>query len=297
MVDFVPFLARSVAALNPNTRELRQALYDRARKTLIEKHRAHDPTLLHTDLRAESAALEAAIRRVEANVAPRASSSPPDFVYEIYDTPADEFQDRPPLLDMRRRLRIVAAAFGALVILLAGVAAYSFRPGILLSARSFLNERKVNAPVVQPASDTSYIYMRQLVYYRTNYPVGTIIVDKAQTFLYVVRPRLAALRYSIGVGPECTTLVGLHHVVRKEEWPGANTPSQLTAATADDQMTNPLGARALDLNEDYRIHGTNASPAMGQRVLKRCIGLVNDDVIDLYDRTPLGSRVVVLPEQ
>src|SRR5262245_48514776 len=59
--------------------------------------------------------------------------------------------------------------------------------------------------------------MRQLVYYRTNQPVGTLVVDKNQTFLYVVRPNVSALRYNIGVGPECTTLSGMYHVVRKEE--------------------------------------------------------------------------------
>jgi L,D-transpeptidase catalytic domain len=297
MVDYVSFLNRAVAALNPNTRELRQALYDRARKTLIEKLRASNPTLSNADLSAESAALEASIRRVEADAVRRAAPPPrPNLAYETDDTPLDEYQDRPPLTDTRKRWRVVAGGFGALVILLAGAASYAYWPRVLASAQSLLHERTVKAPAIQPADDTSYIRMRQLVYYRTNYPVGTIIVDKSQTFLYVVRPMLAALRYSIGVGPECTTLVGFYHVVRKEESPIWNAPSQKSTDAAYDPMKNPFGARALDLNEDYRIHGTNASPTFVQPLLKRCIGLVNDDVIDLYDRTPLGSRVVVLPE-
>ena len=291
MVDYASFLNRAVAALNPNTRELRQALYDRARKTLVEKLRASDPTFSDTDLSAESAALEASIRRVEADAVRRGSPA-----NETDDTPLNDYQDRAPLTDTRKRWRMVAGAFGALVILLAGAAAYTFWPPILTSAQSLLRERTVKPPAIQPADDTSYIRMRQLVYYRTNYPVGTIIVDKSQTFLYVVRPRLAALRYSIGVGPECTTLVGLYHVVRKEEWPGWNGPSQQSADATNDPIKSPFGARALDLNDDYRIQGTNASPTTGQRALKRCVGLVNDDVIDLYDRTPLGSRVVMLPE-
>jgi lipoprotein-anchoring transpeptidase ErfK/SrfK len=84
--------------------------------------------------------------------------------------------------------------------------------------------------------------------------------------------------------------------VRKEEWPGWRASSQQSANTDLERLKNPLGARALDLNEDYRIHGTNASSLSGQRIAAHCIGLVNDDVIDLYDRTPLESRVVVLPE-
>jgi len=104
------------------------------------------------------------------------------------------------------------------------------------------------------------------------------------------------LRYTIGVAPECTRLVGLYHVVRKEEWPGWNAQSQQSPATAIARKKNPLGARALDLNQDYRIHGSNDAPTNEQRAIKRCIGLDNGDVIDLYDRTPLGSRVVVLPQ-
>ena len=78
----------------------------------------------------------------------------------------------------------------------------------------------------QPAANASYIYLRQPVYYRTNHPVGTIVVDKTQGFLYVVRPSLSALRYGIGVGPECTASAGLYQIVRKEEWPGWKPPAQ-----------------------------------------------------------------------
>jgi len=115
-----------------------------------------------------------------------------------------------------------------------------------------------------------------------------------QGFLYVVRPSLSALRYGIGVGPECTTSAGLYQVVRKEEWPGWKPPSQQSSDPDNDRMKNPLGARALYLNKDYRIHGSNVPLTSEQRVPQSCIRLVNDDVIYLYDRTPLESRVVVL---
>jgi lipoprotein-anchoring transpeptidase ErfK/SrfK len=104
------------------------------------------------------------------------------------------------------------------------------------------------------------------------------VVDKSQTFLYVVRPNLSALRYSIGVGTECTALSGLYHVARKEELPGAKQPA--------------LGSRVIYLDkDDYRIHGLEGSarPSLSEG----CIRLINDDVIYLYNHTPLQTRVVV----
>jgi lipoprotein-anchoring transpeptidase ErfK/SrfK len=296
MVDYFSILVRAVAELNPNSGERRRVLYERARKALAEKFRAGAPQLSDTDLRAESAALEAAIRRIEADYARRAAASQPNPADATYDMPAEAYQDRPPLKDTRKRLGIVAGAFGVLIVLLAGAAVYSYWPRVLPATRTLLYSQRTAKPAEQAAADKNYIYMRQIVYYRTNYPVGTIVVDKSQTFLYLVRPKLAALRYTIGVGPECTKLVGLYHVVRKEEWPGWSAQSQQSPAVASDRKTSPLGARALDLNQDYRIHGTGVTPTNAPRAIERCIALANGDVIDLYDRTPLGSRVVVLPQ-
>ena len=293
MVDYVSFLARAVTTLNPNTIERRHDLYDRARKVLVDKLRAGDPTLSHTDLRAESAALEAAIHRVEIDALRGAVPPQPKPMDEAYDASAEEYQDRPPLKQLRRRPRLVAGAFGVLVILLVGAAAYSW-PRIISSVRSTLIPPSVNTAAEQSAASTGYVHLRQLVYYRTNHPVGTIIVDKSQTFLYVVQPHVSALRYSIGVGPECTTLAGLYHVVRKEELPGWNPPLQQSGNASFDRTKNSIGARALYLNNDYRIHGTNETPTIGQRAPEGCIRLINDDINYLYDRTPVESRVVAL---
>jgi len=177
--------------------------------------------------------------------------------------------------EARRRRRDV-------LFVLAGVAAYSFWPRILSEARNIPASRSAPVAAEQPDVKSEYVRLRQLVYYRTNQPVGTIVVDKSQTFLYVVRPNVSALRYSIGVGKECTSLAGLYHVVRKE-----------TAANGDDGTKNLLGARVLYLDKEYRIHGSNASNVNVQQLPNGCIRLVNDDVIYLYDRTPLESRVVV----
>jgi lipoprotein-anchoring transpeptidase ErfK/SrfK len=92
------------------------------------------------------------------------------------------------------------------------------------------------------------------------------------------------LRYSIGVGAECITLAGLYHVVRKESF-GGNDPAE--------KSLSALGARVIYLDKDSRIHGSNASTATARPVPDGCIRLDNDDVVYLYDRTPLESRVVV----
>jgi len=284
MVDYVPLIARAVATLNPNTSEQRHALYERARKTLVDKLRSTDPTLSHTDVKAERAALEAAILRVERDAIRRAAPPQPRPVHDPY-----EYRDRPPLKDTRKQLRILAGASGLLLILIGAMAAYYFWPRSLAEVRSIASQRSV--PVIpEPADNKSgYVRLRQLVYYRSNQPVGTIVVDKLQTFLYVVRPNTSALRYSIGVGTECTALAGLYHVVRKEELSGGNQSGQQPAI---DRMKTLLGARVLYLNkEDYRIHGFDASS--GPPLSEGCIKLINDDVIYLYDHTPLESRVVV----
>ena len=179
-------------------------------------------------------------------------------------------------------MRILAGVGVVAPLLIGGAAAYTYLPRSLSDMRSDMRtiaSTPRSAPVAaEPADDKSnYVRMRQLVYYRTNQPVGTLVVDKTQTFLYVVRPNVSALRYNIGVGPECIALSGLYRVVRKEE------PAK--------QSGDALGARVLYLDKDYRIHGSGAAVPPGK--LAGCIRLVDDDVIYLYDRTPLESRVVV----
>ena len=293
MADYFPLLARAVAALNPNTKEQRHALYDRARKTLVEKLR--DPTLTQADLKAESEALEAAIQRVEMDALRRAAPPRPAAPSrravpprpkpgrEAYATRAAEYQDRPPLKDARQPLRIIAGALVLALVLGAGWAVYQYWPRTLSDVRSIATPRSVAVIAEQDDAKSDYVRLRQLVYYRTNQPVGTIMVDKSQTFLYVVRPNMSAMRYNIGVGTECTALAGLYHVVRKEELPGNQSGQQ------SGDMSS-LGTRVLYLDKSYRIHGSN--PA-GRALPEGCIRLVNDDVIYLYDRTPLESRVVV----
>src|SRR5262245_937648 len=291
MADYFPLLARAVSALSPNTREQRYALYERARKTLVEK--LSDSGLQHADLRAESAALEAAIQRVEMDAMRRAAPPPPPRpqpprpqpkpARKARTAPPTGYQDITPLRDTRKPLRIAAGALVAALILGAGFAVYQYWPRTLSEVRTIATTKSV-AVAEQEGDKSDYVRLRQLVYYRTNQPVGTIMVDKSQTFLYVVRPNMSALRYNIDLGTECATLAGLYHVVRKEELPANKSVQQSVDMSS-------LGARVIYLDKDYRIHGSN--PAAAARLSEGCIRLINDDVIYLYDRTPLESRVVV----
>jgi lipoprotein-anchoring transpeptidase ErfK/SrfK len=307
MVDYFPVLNRAVEALDPDTQEARRALYDRARRAMIDGLRNSDPTLSDTDLKTQTLALEAAIRRVEAAALQRAAQPrpgqaieqppptpayrpPPPAVSEDEAPPEEDYGDRPPLEDSRKPLRLIAAAAGVFAVLIAGVAAYTFWPG---SSATPPSQRSVAAKRGDPdaAGAAPYVYLRQPVYFRSNHPAGTIVVDKQQNFLYVVRPSLSALRYGIGVGPDCTTAAGLYQIVRKEEWPGLKGRQ----ASDEERSKNPLGARALYLSsEPSRIHGTNSPSTIGRPAPLGCIRLSNDDVIHLYERSPLETRVVVL---
>jgi lipoprotein-anchoring transpeptidase ErfK/SrfK len=144
-------------------------------------------------------------------------------------------------------------------------------------------------------------FRRALVDYKTPEPPGTIIVDTSNTYLYLVLENGKALRYGIGVGREGFTWAGAERISKMAEWPDWNPPSEMIDRQPDLPrfMTggegNPLGARALYLGKSlYRIHGTNQPSTIGTFVSSGCIRLTNEDIVDLYKRIQVGSRVVVL---
>lgn len=144
---------------------------------------------------------------------------------------------------------------------------------------------------------------RQVVAYGGNERPGTVVIDTANTYLYLVLGGGKALRYAIGVGRDGFTWSGVHSVSRKAEWPDWIPPAEMIARQkylprwVAGGPGNPLGARALYLgSSQYRIHGTNDPTTIGKRVSSGCFRLTNEDVIDLYNRVPLGAKVVVLPD-
>lgn len=151
-------------------------------------------------------------------------------------------------------------------------------------------------------------YRKRAVSFRSDYPVGTIVVDTRNKFLYLVQPGGKAIRYGIGVGRQGFSWSGTAVIKRKAKWPTWTPPAAMVArdefaAQWADGMPggpkNPLGARALYLyqgNADtlYRIHGTFVPSSIGKAVSSGCIRMINADVADLYDRVSTGTRVVVL---
>ena len=143
---------------------------------------------------------------------------------------------------------------------------------------------------------------RRTVVYPSDEAPGTIIVDTQNTFLYYILPGGTAIRYGIGVGREGFTWSGVKTVERKAEWPDWTPPPEMIARSPylprfmAGGVTNPLGARAMYLGGTfYRIHGTNAPSTIGSRATAGCIRMANEDVIDLYDRVKVGTKVMVLP--
>ncbi len=143
-------------------------------------------------------------------------------------------------------------------------------------------------------------YQRQLVFFRTTEAPGTIIVHTSERFLYLVQGNNRALRYGIGVGRDGFQWQGLVKISRKAEWPDWTPPPEMIARQPylprfmAGGPGNPMGARALYLGQTvYRIHGTNQPQTIGEAVSSGCFRLVNPDVSDLYDRVPVGTRVVV----
>ena len=151
-------------------------------------------------------------------------------------------------------------------------------------------------------------YHRQVVRYDTDEKPGTIIVDTANKFLYFVLPEGKAVRYGISVGREGFEWRGTARVAMKREWPTWTPPSAMIGRQPElakwrggmpPGLTNPLGARALYLfnkggDSGYRLHGTPEWFSIGKAMSSGCIRLMNQDIIDLYDRADTGAKVIVL---
>jgi lipoprotein-anchoring transpeptidase ErfK/SrfK len=143
-------------------------------------------------------------------------------------------------------------------------------------------------------------WQKMVVFYRTTEPPGTIVVQTNERFLYVIQPGGRALRYGIGVGRDGFQWQGLVKITRKMEWPDWTPPEEMIERQPylprwmAGGPGNPLGARALYLGTTvYRIHGTNRPKTIGTQVSSGCFRLTNPDVSDLYDRVPVGTKVII----
>ena len=143
---------------------------------------------------------------------------------------------------------------------------------------------------------------RQEVSFVTKEPAGTIVVDTPNTYLYYVLGNGRAIRYGVRVGREGFTWTGVQKITKKTEWPDWFPPTEMIERQPylprfmAGGPGNPLGARAMYLGSTvYRIHGTNQPSTIGKFVSSGCIGMLNEDVSDLFDRAKVGTRVVVMP--
>jgi len=156
------------------------------------------------------------------------------------------------------------------------------------------NFRKINAR-----------WRRQFVPYTSTEPQGTVVVDATNHFLYVIFENQTALRYGVGVGRDGFRWYGRARIDRKQLWPRWTPPPEMRERHPelpefiDGGPTNPLGPRAMYLfrkgrDLGYRMHGTLEPWSIGTNASSGCIRMFNEDVIDLYQRCPIGTRVLVL---
>jgi lipoprotein-anchoring transpeptidase ErfK/SrfK len=144
-------------------------------------------------------------------------------------------------------------------------------------------------------------FQRQPVFFRTTEQPGTIVVHSSTRYLYLVQGNNRAIRYGIGVGRDGFRWSGVHRISRKGEWPDWTPPPEMIERQPylprfmAGGPGNPMGARALYIGSTvYRFHGTNQPQTIGSAVSSGCFRMVNPDIIDFYDRVPVGSKVVVL---
>jgi lipoprotein-anchoring transpeptidase ErfK/SrfK len=163
-----------------------------------------------------------------------------------------------------------------------------------------------------PAVDTTAMnssLMRTEVSWKGKDKPGSIVVNVPERRLYLIEPGGKAIRYAVGVGrSEGTNFHGQAVIGRKEKWPHWTPTANMMAAIPlyrhyaggmDGGPDNPLGPRALYLYRDgqdtfFRLHGTTEPETIGQAVSSGCIRLFNQDIIDLYNRVPVGTRVTVV---
>ncbi len=300
---------RAPAAADPTWR---RDIYDRARQMVASQLRSRQPPASMAETANEQAALEAAIEQIEATfAAPGANNR------ETKQRPGGP---APATMGLWIGVAILAAALSA-----GGYVYWSAKPRPPVQSATGVTashpapSRSAAAPVrtsvaavakdgdLPPGvdggstdADLSYVFRRQPTFYRTLEPTGTIIIDKLQHFLYLIRPNNVALRYGIGVGAQCAALVGLRHIAGMAEWPAWQVPPEMAsrklvaASVLPGGPGNPLGARLIALDDGQsRIHGTNAPRTIGTNVTFGCIRLNNDDIVDLYGRVQLNTRVIV----
>ena len=177
---------------------------------------------------------------------------------------------------------------------------------LLAAAPAFAYMTYPTSPTYPPSVNQMYgrpavsSIPRETVSYFGPEAPGTVIVSTTERRLYLIEPDHQALKYGVGVGRQGFTWSGVTRVAMKKEWPSWTPPAAMLKRRPDlprfmkGGIENPLGARALYLGaSEFRIHGSNEPETIGQAVSSGCIRMTNDDVKDLYERVPVGAKVIV----
>ena len=197
--------------------------------------------------------------------------------------------------------------FRAWILIAVGLAAMTSPANAQDTEEQIIKEKDMMALRDQPGyvpnpteEQLDIIYQRQPVFYRTTEAPGTIIVSTSQRYLYLIQGNNRAIRYGIGVGRDGFQWSGKHRITRKAEWPDWRPPPEMIERQPylprfmAGGPGNPLGARALYIGHtEYRIHGTNQPQTIGHAVSSGCFRLTNPDIINLYGRVPIGTKVIV----
>jgi len=188
----------------------------------------------------------------------------------------------------------IAAAFAAFAVLILGI------PHADAAATRYYDKQTHTWREVGGHSRANPV-PRQTIDYDGPYGPNTIVIDTSERRLYYVLNSGKALKYGVGVGREGFQWAGTHRITRKAEWPGWTPPAAMRKRQPglptymEGGPNNPLGARAMYIGSTlYRIHGSNQPWTIGHAVSSGCIRMTNDDVIDLYDKVGVGTKVVVL---
>jgi lipoprotein-anchoring transpeptidase ErfK/SrfK len=192
-------------------------------------------------------------------------------------------------------IRFSSVACSASLLSFLGLSLLSATP-----ARAFGFDLFSNQPQTREGRPLAASIPREVVAYGGPEKPGTIIISTNERRLYYVLDGGQALRYGVGVGRPGFEWSGVRRITNKREWPDWTPPSQMIARRPDlprhmeGGIDNPLGARAMYIGGTlYRIHGSNEPDTIGQAVSSGCIRMTNYDVVDLYDRVKVGTKVVV----
>jgi lipoprotein-anchoring transpeptidase ErfK/SrfK len=292
MVDYYSALLRVVTSPGAGDEQWRSSIYQRARQLLTQRLRARRPPLSQAEIASEQSALDLAIERVEAEIS--------------WTERDDVVAERGPIASPSRFRGAIWIAL-ALVVMAVGASGYSYLMKMKAAHAPPQQAKQATAkedgdlpPGTDGGSseaDLPYVFRRQPTFYRTLEPVGTVIIDRLQHFLYVIQPNNVALRYGIAIGAPCAGLIGLRHISNMTQWPPYQPPPGLidrNPRPIAGGPGNPLGARLIQLDDGHsQINGTNAPKTIGNAVTFGCIRLVNDDIVDLYGRVQISTPVII----